>query len=140
MVATACGAAVTGGAAGVARAVLGNEWLLGGALADRVQHQVDQGVTAAGLDTALITGRPGVAGVVVRPRDHPFPAPDPLQRLELMVLRGGIGPLRQQVSQHAVGNVLRPTHRLRNAVGRVFSQAVDNILGRGRFRRWRLLA
>jgi hypothetical protein len=44
-----------------------------------------------------------------------------------MVLRGGIGRLRQHVGQQTVRHVLRPAHRLRGAYGTILDQTVDDL-------------
>jgi hypothetical protein len=63
----------------------------------------------------------------LRPGDDPFPAADALQRLELPMFRVGLGGLSQEVGQHAIRKVLRPTHRLCEAAP-ILDQAVDDLL------------
>jgi hypothetical protein len=73
----------------------------------------------------------------LRPGNHPLPAPHPLQSLKLAMLGVSLSGLRQQIGQHAIRKVLRPTHRLRDT-GKVLNQAVDDLLRR-RGHRWRPL-
>lgn len=58
------------------------------------------------------------------PGDDPLPAPHPLQRLELPMLRVDLDRMHQQIRQHAIGQILRPPHRLHDTEG-LLDQVID---------------